>query len=205
MNADERFELGRKSILMFFTNYTDHGHKAGESVQSTWRTCFAGSKYFGPPPQLEFRPPFGFYRDPYVIGATQALMQLFRDYIAKGSSWSFANKGRYVVAVASVLDPSGDQRLMETLQNDLAGISLSSEYRIGLNDGTRLFAAMFGLVKENDADPVIVAAREMAPHSARFNAQIGSKELDANQSLALAVMILTMAKQIKEKFIFRTE
>ena len=189
---------------MFFSNHKKRARELGQGIENTLKVPFLGSPHLSIFGGGEFSPPDGFYRDPYILGTIISLAQLTLHLVEKGANWSQTKKGEYLSEAYSVLDPNGDQGLQETLHSDMPSMREDVEFKRGLNDAGTLFGVMFGKIKPDDPDPILVEARLRAPEFERISRGLGLGG-DANSGLADAVADLTIRKHIRQNYLGEQE
>ena len=189
---------------MFFSSHKKRARELGQEIQNSLKIPFLGSPHLSIDGGGEFSPPDGFYRDTYIFGMILLLIQLTIQYVEKGSNWSQTKKEEYLMEAFSVLDPNGDQGLQETLVSDVSDMREDAEFKRGSHDAGTLFGVMFGKIKPDDPDPILVEARLRAPEFERISRGLGLSG-DANSSLGAAVSDLTIGKHVRQNYLGEQE
>lgn len=183
--------------LMIFNTKNSIAKKVATAIENSFRAAFVQSEYLK---NGKFKPPFGFWLDPYVIGFTHVLAALFMKFEFGSDRWSPTKKGMIISLVLQNIC-GDDWRQFLNLANEFASAkNKNPEYERGGDDATTLYAAAMGRLRADNDNPVVVEARSLANSSHDELEALGLAK-SHTASIAAFVSMLTIGKHISERYL----
>ncbi|MEO1536645.1 MAG: hypothetical protein AAFR73_02845 [Pseudomonadota bacterium] len=147
-----------------------------------------------------FKPAPEFFLEPYVLGFSLSLMNLFRSFLFKGSKWPTQKTGEFMIHAFSELQRDVNSLDMNTINEAIVGFRGNEEFEEGMKDAELNFGAMFDMIKSTNSEPVVVEARRQAEGLQELSSDLSLENNDPNAGFKIAIAQLTVKKQLEELF-----
>lgn len=184
---------------MFFGKSRQQANEITTIILSLFRISFVGNRQVYA--EGKFRPPYGFWIDPYILGFFNILIAMFIKHEFDGDSMSLNSKTKIMMRVYQAICGGEAQQVM--MMSDHFRLNKDPVFLQGADDAMRVYGAVSGRFI-NDKDPLIDEAKRLAPLITQndLNDIPGSSDY---KSLGMAVVCLTLTNHIKQKYLSKNE
>ncbi len=184
--------------MIFFNRHLKIGKEIGKAARQSIIQPFVA---YGKSPN--FVPPPEFLTDMYIYGYTTGSIGMMIDYAFSGKNWNKEKKGECIMEALKVVDPT-EFLLMFHVENvdgteKILKLNENKEFKRGINDLATAFGVAYGLLKPDDPDPILKAARKLAEGTKSLTSFLGKS--NERSSLAGAVAALTLHVHIRKKWL----
>tara|TARA_R110002110_G_scaffold393715_1_gene607522 strand:- start:109 stop:594 length:486 start_codon:yes stop_codon:yes gene_type:complete len=147
-----------------------------------------------------FKPTQEFFLEPYVLGYSVSLMNLFRSFMFKGQNWATRKSGEYMIHAFTELQRDINPLDMNTINEALMGFRGNTIFEEGMKDAELNFGAMFGMIKSSNTEPVVVEARRQAQGLQGLSSEFSQGQNDPDAGFKLAIAQLTVKQRLEGLF-----
>lgn len=186
---------------MFFNSKKKMATEIAVAIENSLRPAFVFTEYLQ---DGQFKPPFGFWTDNYIIGFTHQLAAMFIKFDFGGDRWSPEKKGEVIIRTFEKLCGDDWRQLLNTVRDHAHAENKNQEFERGTNDATTMYLAVTGRLKPDDPDPILAQAKSLAASMHGSGEVLGIESSNAS-SLGGAISMLTINKHIKEKYLKEEE
>ena len=184
--------------MIFFNRHLKIGKEIGKATRKSIIQPFVvygKDQNFVPPPE--------FLTDMYIYGYITGSIGQMIDYAFGGKNWNKQKKGECIMEALKVVDPT-EFLLMFHVENvggteKILKLNENKEFKRGINDLATAFGVAYGLLKPDDPDPILKAARKLAEGTKSLTSFLGKS--NERSSLAGAVAALTLHVHIRKKWL----
>ena len=187
---------------MFFNKHIKQGEQLGSECLAMIKRCFAFDRGLDFE-QNTFTPPADFFDDLYIRGFIASWIAYLIEFDFNGVNWKTEKKGECVHAAMKTIDPSGKLYDHHLSLVDLAvreRVLGSDDFKKGQNDAISWVGTLYQRLPENDPDPLIQEAKQLAKTLDKEVHPIGTRQERTLGALGAAFFMLTIFKYVKRKW-----
>lgn len=177
---------------MFFNSHKKSGKEVGNFVKTTFFRPFV----LGVEDNFDLSPLFF---DNYIFGFIITAVGVSLDRYG-AQKWNSTKRGEAIAEAMQIIDPnnilsshyaqtSQDLQKLNNLTNN------DNEFKRGINDATSIVGLIYGILNEDDPDPILQQAKNLKD---KFDKEEGMSD---NSFLVYVVSRMTIFKHIEENYI----
>ena len=186
---------------MFFNRHIKQGKEAGSGALTFIEKSFYNSKYHD---GMKFTPPHDLFDDMYIYGFCSNFITTILNYVIGGKKWDYKKKVEFIQEAFYVIDPTGNllnKHLEISNDNNLIEeLKVDKNFIPGNDAALNLVGVLFGIFKEDDPDPMIIEAKQIADSQETLYTSIGIYNDNPNVSIATAVAMLSLFPYVKKEW-----
>jgi len=182
-----------------FGSHKKQGTEVGLAVRNSFASVSINTSLYNY--GSGFKPTPEFFLEPYVLGYSLSLMNLFRSYMFKGSKWPTRKTGEFMIhAFIELQRDANPLDMKNTINEAIVGLRGNEDFEEGMNDADLNFCAVFDMIKSTNSEPVVVEARRQAEGLQKLSSELSSENNDPNAGFKMAIAQLTVKKRLEDLF-----
>lgn len=181
-----------------FGSHKRQGTEVGLAVRNSFASVAMDTSLFDF--GVGFKPKPEFFLEPYILGYSLSLMNLFRIFMLKGQKWHTQKTGEYMIHAFAELQRDTTPLDMTTINDAIVGFRGDPVFEEGMKDAELNFGAMFDMIKATNTEPIVVEARKQAKDLQGVSTGFSPQDNDPNAGFKIAIAYLTVKRKLEEMF-----